>query len=154
MLLLTSSLLSYPLNRMAFGMQGEINIKGGHIRMPFSPPEIPLFQQHNNKMAYVYVTDYLLNSGFMAAFKNQQLSGYVNESLVSIGEATRFCAFFLICFHHCFLSNVHRLLFLVNHSSPPASCLCVVHCLLLFVYRSSLPDSAFCSSCCSFISSF
>ncbi|KAK2191214.1 hypothetical protein NP493_55g02008 [Ridgeia piscesae] len=62
--------------------KGEINIKDRHIRMPFSPPEIPLFHQHNKKMAYVYVTDYLLNSGFMAAFKNQQLSGYVNESLL------------------------------------------------------------------------
>ena len=51
--------------------------------IPFSPPDIPQFLSHKDNMAYVYVTDYLLNSGFMAAFDKQQLSGYVNESVVS-----------------------------------------------------------------------
>ena len=132
MLLLTSSLSSYALHRLAFVIQGEINIKDRHIWMPFSPPEIPLFHQHNKKMAYVYVTDYLLNSGFMAAFKNQQLSGYVNESLVSVVEATG-------CFHHCLLCTDHRLLLLEYRPSPPASrlsfivsrFLCIVHFFLI-----------------------
>ena len=97
MLLLTSSLSSYALHRLAFGVQGDIKLKDGYIRMPFSPPEIPQFQQHNNKMAYVYVTDYLHNSGFVATFANRQLSAYVNNSLVSVVEATRFCMR-LFCF--------------------------------------------------------
>ncbi|KAK2191215.1 hypothetical protein NP493_55g02011 [Ridgeia piscesae] len=62
--------------------KGEIKLKDGHIRMPFSPPEIPLFKQHNKKMAYVYITDYLLSSGFMAAFVNRKLTVYVNNSLL------------------------------------------------------------------------
>ena len=144
MLLLTSSVLSYALHRLAFGVQGEIKLKDGHIRMPFSPTEIPLFKQHNKKMAYVYITDYLLSSGFMAAFVNRKLTVYVNNSLVSVVEATRFSMrllLFLFCFYHCFLSNVHRLQLLVCRSSPPASrvsfiasrFMCIVHRLLLLV---------------------
>ncbi|KAI0230365.1 hypothetical protein LSAT2_019273 [Lamellibrachia satsuma] len=62
--------------------KGEISVKGRRSWMPLLPPVIPPFQQHENKMAYVYVTDYLLNTGFMAAYNNRQLSGYVNETLL------------------------------------------------------------------------
>ena len=98
LLLLISSLLSYVLHRLAFGMQGIINIKGGHTQMPSSPPEIPSFQHANKKMAYVYVTDYMFNSGLMAAFVNKKLTRFFNNSKVSVAEATRFYEFFSVLF--------------------------------------------------------
>jgi len=49
---------------------------------PFSAPVIPEFAQDTERMAYVYVTEYLANSGWHAARTAGRLQFTVHENTV------------------------------------------------------------------------
>jgi len=51
---------------------------------PFHVAAIPPFNQHNQKMAYVYVTDYVANTGWYSAVRNGDLK--VSTSDNSVGN--------------------------------------------------------------------
>jgi len=51
---------------------------------PFRPPVIPAFRQHVDKMVYMYVTEFLVNSGWYAALNADKLHITVHENTVPI----------------------------------------------------------------------
>ena len=58
---------------------------------PFVPPIIPQFPQHVDKMAYIYVTEFVVNSGWYAALTNDKLQLTVDENTVGY-----LCSFVII----------------------------------------------------------
>jgi len=49
---------------------------------PFAPPAIPEFAGHSDKMVYLYVTDYVANSGWYAAIDGGERQLTVHENTV------------------------------------------------------------------------
>ena len=46
---------------------------------PFQPPTIPPFGKQRDRMMYLYITDYVVNAGFYAAFRTGNMSFNVTE---------------------------------------------------------------------------
>ena len=64
------------------GAQGAIYLKENRQEPPFIPPIIPAHPEQTERMVYLYVTDYLMNSGFAAAYDNGKLAINVTGSMV------------------------------------------------------------------------
>jgi len=54
--------------------------------LPFLAPVIPEFADHTEKMAYLYVTEYLVNSGWYAARTAGRLQFTVHGNTVLMGK--------------------------------------------------------------------
>lgn len=69
--------------------QGAISFLADNATHPdFWPPVIPEYANHTEHMAYLYVTDFVMNSGFDAAFQADRLSYSITEDMVSGSNAT------------------------------------------------------------------
>ena len=55
---------------------------GNRVEPPFDPPFIPAFRNDTQKMFYAYLSDYVLNAGFYAAYLGDMLSYYVTDELL------------------------------------------------------------------------
>ena len=76
------------------------------IEPPFVQSSIPAFPRHNDRMAYVYVTDYLANSGWYAALRNNKLQFSIDENSVFIIHISCFKWIYSVKFNHIFLYAV------------------------------------------------
>jgi hypothetical protein len=65
----------------------KLNEAGERQEPPFSPPEIPVYHEHSTRMVYVYVTSFLLNSGFYAAYHSGKMA--INITRDQIPEHAR-----------------------------------------------------------------
>lgn len=79
----------------------------------FTVPPIPLFPQHTQKMAYVYVTDYVANTGWYSALNNGHLKFSTSDNTTAA------------------LPQLRRFL---STSCPGSSCLGSVFPQLAFLY--------------------
>ena len=64
--------------------QGQIYLQSDSSLPPFTAPLIAEFVEHTDKMAYVYVTEYVANSGWYAALNAGRLQITVHENTVSL----------------------------------------------------------------------
>jgi len=55
---------------------------------PFHPPSIPVHPEHQDKMLYLYITNYLINSGFYAAANDGRLSLSFSNDNASTKQVT------------------------------------------------------------------
>ena len=51
---------------------------------PFKPPKIPAFKKHKKHMMYMYVTDYVVNSGFYAGFLSGQMRYNITKDVMDM----------------------------------------------------------------------
>ncbi|ELU08017.1 hypothetical protein CAPTEDRAFT_219622 [Capitella teleta] len=80
--------------------QGAVFLKENITEPGFWPPQIPAFANDTERMVYIYVTDYVMNSGFTAAFKNGKLAIDITENMIP-GEMKQFlstsCSMVSLC---------------------------------------------------------
>jgi len=55
-----------------FLLQAGIYLQSNMSEPPFEPPVIPEFAVHTEKMVYLYITEYVANSGWYAHLISEQ----------------------------------------------------------------------------------